>query len=49
MNCECDKYRHADTPCQMPAADHGSVISSPALCTGCLFVCFADDEDDDDA
>jgi hypothetical protein len=41
--CECDRFKHEDTPCTFPAEDHGDVISSPALCTACLFYCWADE------
>lgn len=39
-DCECDRGRHQTQPCQMPAAEHGIVITSPALCLGCLWVCW---------
>lgn len=41
--CECDRYQHADTPCPREPA----VVASPALCTPCLFVCWADDDDEE--
>ena len=45
MPCECRRFKHVSEPCSQQAEDHGSVISSPALCTMCLFYCYADEED----
>jgi hypothetical protein len=44
MRCECDRFRHQVEPCPMPAEEHDGLIMSPALCTGCLFYCWADDD-----
>jgi hypothetical protein len=45
-HCECDKYIHEHTPCTREyETAEGGVISSPALCIPCLFVCWNDDEE----
>lgn len=41
--CECDRFKHKHEPCPFPAQDNSPVVSSPALCTACLFYCWADD------
>lgn len=48
--CECDwkNCHHKDDP-NIPAADLGSVRSSPAYCTPCLFVCCGERDDEEDA
>lgn len=42
--CECDQFKHKDRLCDFPAEDHSPVVSSPALCTACLFYCYADED-----
>lgn len=48
-DCECDWTWHRGQPCPTPAADHGTVRTSPELCMQCLFVCCGDREDQEDA
>lgn len=42
MRCECDRFKHEHEPCPFDAVGV-QVVSSPALCIGCLFYCWADD------
>lgn len=42
--CECDRFKHSVEPCSLPPQDNSPVVSSPALCTACLFYCWADDD-----
>lgn len=48
-NCECDwkNCHHQDRT--VPAADHGTVRTSPELCMACLFCCEGEREDERDA
>jgi len=43
--CECDWVWHQGQPCATPAADHGAVHVSPALCMQCLHICEGERED----
>jgi hypothetical protein len=42
--CECDRFLHVESACPNEPADHGTVVSSPALCVRCMFYCWNDDD-----
>jgi len=43
--CECDRFKHENIPCEFPAEEYENIVASPALCTACLFYCWADEDD----
>ena len=43
-HCECDWTFHQGRDCDNPPRDTGFIVTSPALCTACLFVCRAEAE-----
>lgn len=52
MKCECTwklcHHREGSGKAVPDAADHGSVTSSPAYCTPCLFVCCGEQDEEED-
>jgi len=46
--CECDWKNCGHKGREVVAADHGVVVTSPALCMACLFACEAERDDEED-
>ena len=44
--CECDWKYHQDKACTNPAAELSAGMSSPALCTPCLYSCCEEAEEE---
>jgi hypothetical protein len=48
-DCECTWKNCGHKGRAVPAHDHGDVVTSPALCMACLFVCCGEEDDEREA